>query len=65
MFHLIRKMLYQQPIKSDGKFEVDKTFVGGKHSVKTGRGSENKTAVFGLVLLARFANWFTNFLQIF
>lgn len=49
MFHFIREMLHEQPTKSNGKFEADETYIGGKHSGKTGRGSENKTAVFGLV----------------
>jgi transposase len=32
-----------------GKVEVDETYIGGKKQGKRGRGSENKTAVLGLV----------------
>jgi len=49
MFHKIREMLYQEPIKSDGKFEADETYIGGKTHGKVGRGAENKTIVFGII----------------
>jgi transposase-like protein len=48
MFQQIRAMLKQEPINSDGVFEADETYIGGKHRGKRGRGSENKTAVFGI-----------------
>ena len=32
-----------------GNVETDETYIGGKHHGKRGRGSENKTIVFGLV----------------
>jgi len=32
-----------------GKVEVDETYIGGKTHGKRGRGSENKTVVFGMV----------------
>jgi len=49
IFHKIREMLYQKPQKKNGTVEVDETYVGGKRRGKRGRGSENKTAVFGIV----------------
>jgi len=48
MFHLIREMLYQKPVKGNGKFEADETYIGGKRTGKVGRGAENKTIVFGV-----------------
>jgi len=62
MFSKIREMLRQQPIKSQGTFEIDETYMGGKHSGKTGRGSENKTIIFdisqrnGKIVAKRIAN---------
>lgn len=41
-------MLKQGFFKNNGAFEADETYIGGKHHGKTGRGSENKTVVFGL-----------------
>jgi transposase len=49
MFHQIRTMLREEPFKRDGVFEADETYVGGKHAGKTGRGSENKTCIFGIM----------------
>jgi len=48
MFNQIRIMLKQDFFKNNGTFEADETYVGGKHHGTTGRGSENKTCVFGL-----------------
>lgn len=48
MFHLIREMLCQKPVKGNGKFEADETYIGGKRTGKVGRGAENKTIVFGV-----------------
>jgi transposase-like protein len=48
MFHQIRLMLRQEPIKTSGVFEADETYIGGRHLGKRGRGSENKTIVFGI-----------------
>jgi transposase len=48
MFNQIRIMLKQDFFKNNGTFEADETYIGGKHSGTTGRGSENKTCVFGL-----------------
>ena len=42
-------MLYERPTKKDGVVEVDETYVGGKRKGKRGRGSENKTPVFGIL----------------
>jgi len=49
MFQKIREMLYEKPTKKGGVVEVDETYVGGKRRGKRGRGSENKTAVFGII----------------
>ena len=49
MFQQIRSMLSQSPKKSDGVFEVDETYVGGKRHGKVGRGAENKSIVFGII----------------
>ncbi|MHB8280116.1 MAG: IS1595 family transposase [Candidatus Humimicrobiaceae bacterium] len=48
IFHLIKEMLYQKPVKGNGKFEADETYIGGKRTGKVGRGAENKTIVFGV-----------------
>ena len=48
MFHQIRAMLKEKQTQKDGIFEADETYIGGKHSGKRGRGSENKTCVFGI-----------------
>jgi len=39
----------QEPGLLDETIEVDETYVGGRHRGKRGRGSENKTPVFGMV----------------
>jgi transposase-like protein len=51
MLHRIRYMLSNGLPKEmlDGTVEVDETYVGGKHKGRRGRGSENKTPVFGMV----------------
>jgi transposase-like protein len=49
IFQKIRGILYQKPEKKSGVVEVDETYVGGKRRGKRGRGSENKTAVFGIM----------------
>ncbi len=51
MFHKIREMLYQPPIKKNGTFEADETYVGGRRlgTGKVGRGAKNKSIVFGIV----------------
>jgi len=50
MFHKIREMLRQQHTKSDGIFEIDETYVGGKRTGtgKVGRGALDKTIIFGI-----------------
>jgi len=48
IFHQIRDMLREATIKSDGVFEADETYVGGKTHGVVGRGSKNKTVVFGI-----------------
>ena len=48
MFNQIRSMLKEEQTKKDGVIEIDETYVGGKHKGKRGRGSENKTIVFGI-----------------
>jgi len=51
MLHRIRLSMktksFDKPL--DGTIECDETYVGGKHRGKRGRGSENKTPVFGMV----------------
>jgi len=52
MFHKIREMMYEEHNKSGtctDTFEVDETYIGGKHSGRRGRGSENKSIIFGMV----------------
>ena|SRR5579883_346222 len=52
MLHRIRFILANGTMQSQlsGTVEVDETYIGGKnHRGKTGRGSENKTAVVGLL----------------
>jgi len=48
MFQQIRIMLKQGFFKNNGTFEADETYIGGSHHGTPGRGSENKTIVFGL-----------------
>ncbi len=51
MLHRIRYAMahgsFHKPL--DGIVEADETYIGGKHSGKRGRGSENKTPVFGML----------------
>ena len=50
MLQRLRQMFEDKaPALLDGTIEVDETYVGGKHMGKRGRGSENKTPVFGMV----------------
>ena len=50
MLQRLRQMFEDKaPALLDGTIEVDETYVGGKHRGKRGRGSENKTPVFGMV----------------
>jgi transposase-like protein len=50
MWKQIRTVLAEgNDVKFIGKVEVDETYVGGKHKGKTGRGSENKSVVLGVV----------------
>jgi len=48
MFHQIRSLLNDEIKLSNGEFEIDETYIGGKAKGKRGRGAENKTAVFGI-----------------
>jgi transposase-like protein len=51
MLHRIRYAVRTKPFREplDGIIEADETYVGGKHpGGTTGRGSENKTPVFGI-----------------
>ncbi len=45
--HAMKTKSFDKPLK--GTIEADETYVGGKHKGKRGRGSENKTPVFGMV----------------
>ncbi len=45
--YAVRTSSFAKPLSNI--VEVDETYIGGKHSGKRGRGSENKTAVFGMV----------------
>jgi transposase-like protein len=45
----IRQCLDSDYSPFDGDVEIDESYFGGKHSGKRGRGSENKTAVLGVV----------------
>lgn len=49
MFTQIRKILKDDTGILMGKVEVDETYIGGVKKGKRGRGSENKTVVFGMV----------------
>jgi len=50
MWKQIRSVLAEgSDSKFSGKVEIDETYVGGKKRGKRGRGSENKTVVFGMV----------------
>lgn len=44
----IRQLFTQNKDLLSNIIEIDETYIGGKHSGKRGRGSENKTAVMGL-----------------
>jgi transposase len=48
MFHKIREMLKENSIKSDGVFEADETYIGGRRTGKVGRGALDKAIVFGI-----------------
>ncbi|HAV10881.1 MAG TPA: IS1595 family transposase [Dehalococcoidia bacterium] len=48
MFKQIRSMLNEDIMTLLNEVEIDETYVGGKHHGKRGRGSENKTPVFGM-----------------
>ncbi len=45
----IRQLFNQNKDLLSDTIEIDETYIGGKHKGKRGRGSENKTAVMGLV----------------
>lgn len=50
MWYQIRTALSENDgTKLTGKVEADETYIGGKNQGKRGRGSENKTVVFGMV----------------
>lgn len=51
LLHKISYMLQNKESNNQlqGTVELDETYVGGKHKGKRGRGSENKTPVFGAV----------------
>jgi len=44
----IRKLMARDKSMMTGTFEMDETYVGGKHHGKRGRGAEGKTAVVGI-----------------
>jgi len=51
IFHKIREMMEEEHDRSDTAdktFELDETYIGGKKKGKRGRGSENKSIVFGI-----------------
>lgn len=48
MFKQIRSLLQSSPRPSNGEFEIDETYIGGKRQGKRGRGAEGKTPVFGI-----------------
>jgi transposase len=48
MFKEIRKLFNDNPSKMFGEFELDETYVGGKHSGSRGRAAKGKTPVFGI-----------------
>lgn len=45
----IRTLMNDENLKLSGIVEIDDSYIGGKHSGKRGRGSENKTPVLGMV----------------
>lgn len=45
----IRNLMNQNNDKSDGTFEADETYIGGKGKYIRGRGAKQKTPVFGVV----------------
>lgn len=49
MFKQIRTLLNDLPETMSGDVELDETYIGGRAHGKRGRGSENKTPVFGMV----------------
>ncbi len=50
MAHKIRELLGNKKSKQlHGFCEIDETYIGGKYKGKRGRGSENKSIVFGMV----------------
>jgi transposase-like protein len=49
MFNQIRSLLQEGCNPSQGEFEADETYIGGKRQGKRGRGAESKTPVFGVV----------------
>jgi len=48
MFKQIRSMMNEDIMNLLNEVEVDETYIGGKHRGKRGRGSENKSIVFGI-----------------
>ena len=48
MFKQIRSMMNEDIMNLLNEVEVDETYIGGKHKGKRGRGSENKSIVFGI-----------------
>lgn len=45
--HAVKAKSFNKPMS--GVIECDETYIGGRHRGKRGRGSENKTPVFGMV----------------